>query len=437
MSKLKQANIKPSDPCANAYIAHACVPCDESVCDRDDALTYPTDHAMVKLSCHMAVGDAGNDAGESITWGVADTGASDFLHDTDVNDCLRNPRKSTQSYMTAGKGCIFGDREGELDVTVLNLDHQPHCPPTVDHTFTTTTVKGLGQPLWSLESVFRDQGYDIHLSHGYKKGDYTGMYRPPEGSKYGPESFIPMVYDWQGSGGWRVPYVIKHPETRETDHIALLRAILEQSKIDQSRNAKRAEQLHTYNAFQAQKLERYYWACQAVSQTVSVRVPGERNIRPAFTYGNLRRSKSKNWHDFHSAMAHMGEPDHPCAICDMYKGVAHPRPKHRHGKPRDNRPGHVWHMDLIVMKHRSEEGAKYLLVLTDECTQFIQLIPLFWKTDAVYEIERWIKSLRDHPAFVGFTDYQLVGRIVTDNESVWSPDATKFHEMLHRVTRRC
>ena len=181
MSKLKQANIKPSDPCANAYIAHACVPCDESVCDRDDALTYPTDHAMVKLSCHMAVGDAGNDAGESITWGVADTGASDFLHDTDVNDCLRNPRKSTQSYMTAGKGCIFGDREGELDVTVSNLDHQPHCPPTVDHTFTTTTVKGLGQPLWSLESVFRDQGYDIHLSHGYKKGDYTDMYRPPEG----------------------------------------------------------------------------------------------------------------------------------------------------------------------------------------------------------------------------------------------------------------
>ena len=100
---------------------------------------------------------------------------------------------STTSYQIADGGSITGDLEGDMDVTVLNLDHQPKGPPMSDHTIHTTTVKGLGAPLWSLEAAFRDQGYDIRMSHGYHKSDWTGMYRPPQGHKHGPESFIPMV----------------------------------------------------------------------------------------------------------------------------------------------------------------------------------------------------------------------------------------------------
>ena len=74
---------------------------------------------------------------------------------------------------------------------------------------------------------------------------------------------------------------------------------------------------------------------------------------------------------------------------------------------------------MIVFRERSEEGSKYLIVLTDEATQFYQLIPLYWKSDATYELHRWITALRNHPAFVGFEDYQIIGRITTDNESVW------------------
>ena len=90
-------------------------------------------------------------------------------------------------------------------------------------------------------------------------------------------------------------------------------------------------------------------------------------------------------------------------------------------------------MDMITFRHRSEEGSKFPIVLTDEATQFYQLIPLYWKSDATYELRRWIKALRSHPAFVGFDDYQIIGKIVTDNDPVWSEDCTEFQNMISEI----
>jgi len=73
-----------------------------------------------------------------------------------------------------------------------------------------------------------------------------------------------------------------------------------------------------------------------------------------------------------------------------------------------------------------------MIVLTDEATQFYQLIPLYWKSDATYELRRWIKSVRSHPAFVGL-DYQMIGKIITDNESVWKEDCREFQSMVEKV----
>ena len=128
----------------------------------------------------------------------------------------------------------------------------------------------------------------------------------------------------------------------------------------------------------------------------------------------------------------MGEPDKPCPVCAMFKGAKRPRPKHTEGRPREIRPGHRWHMDLINFRHRSEEGCKYLVILTDEATQFFQFIPLHWKSDAPHEIERWINALRAHPACKG-RPYQVVGNIFTDNESVWDEEASEFQAMVDRV----
>ena len=306
---LKQARVNPSDHCAELDHCTAFAALDQDRNDVPDNTLYPTDFGQAMLS--KAVG-----LEPEVISDVGDSGATNHLIDSKYTSSLYDTVPATTSYLTAGEGVIEGDRQGKQDVSILNLDHQPQCPPSVDHTRSVTTIKGLGSGLWSLNAEFKDQGYDIHLCHGYNKGDFTGMYRPdtPEARRFGPESFIPMVYDTESGGGWRVPYLIRHPGTSDEQHEALLQAVLAQNEADRNPPhwARVAVSKHTYSLEEASALEKYYWACPAVSQTMTVRVPDERTIRPAFTYGGLRRYKNKNWHELHSDWAHMGEPGKPC-----------------------------------------------------------------------------------------------------------------------------
>ena len=160
------------------------------------------------------------------------------------------------------------------------------------------------------------------------------------------------------------------------------------------------------------------------------RVVGERTIRPAWTYGGLKRHKKKGWHSFHCDQGHFGEPGQNCPVCDMFKGIARPLPRHTEGKPREHRPGYLWYLDLIEFRYRSEEGCKWLMVLTDAATQYYQLIPLYWKSDAAYELRRWIRTMRAHPSYVGFDLYGIISAIHTDNESVWAEECTNFTEII-------
>ena len=428
---LKKAHVRPTDQHTklDKCTAFAALGTDEY--DKPcDGLMYPSTFGTAMLSKAVGLGATEMDNG------IADTGATDHLFDSKFSSFMYDTRPATASYQTAGQGSIHGDVTGSMDISVLNLSHHPECPPSVDQTLHVTTVKGLGPSLYSLEAEYRDKGYDIHLSHGYKKGDYTGLYRPntPEAKRYGPESFIPLVYDHEGSGGWRVPFIVRHPSCSDEQHKARLQSVLEQNETETfpSKRVSAALKQHTYSVQKARDLERYYWACPAVSQMISVRVPGERTIRPAFSYGGLRRYKNKTWHQLHSDWAHMGEPGQPCSVCNMFKGAPRNMPKHTKGKPREIRPGHSWHMDMIHFRYRSDEGCKYLVILTDEATQFKQLIPLHWKTDAVSELERWVTALRGHPALQDL-DYVPISHIYTDNESVWDEYATAFNAFVDRT----
>ena len=89
-------------------------------------------------------------------------------------------------------------------------------------------------------------------------------------------------------------------------------------------------------------------------------------------------------------------------------------------------------MDMITFRYRSEEGCKYLIVLTDNTTQFYQLIPLYWKSDATIEIKRWIQAMRGHPALQNLP-YTIISRIITDNDGAWSEDNAEFQAMIDEV----
>ena len=435
---LESAGVTPTDELGSARSCSHILPynCDSEGEDNDDGLMYPMDTDDL---CYNAKSSQGI---QGLTISIGDSGASDNLgeHSTFAS-CINNPMPSHKRYSTAGDGTyIEGVVEGEIDISVLNVDSQPKCSSDWANASTTiTTVRGLGESLFSLEAWYRDQGYDTHLSHGYHKGDYTGLYRPPErvqqktlGKVFGPESFIPMVYNWKGQGGWKVPYVIRRPGSTDEQHKALLKSILDSERQGQCRKTQQILHANTYTQDKAQMLERFYYACPAVSEQLVVRTQGERNIRPAFTYGGLRRHKGSKWHDLHSNMAHLGEPGKPCTICSMYKGESRRMPKHRDGKPREARPGHTWYMDMITFRHRSEEGCKYTIVLTDSTTQFYQLIPLYWKSDATFEIRRWIRSMRGHPALKNLS-YGMISRIITDNDGAWSEDNAEFQAMIDEV----
>ena len=91
-----------------------------------------------------------------------------------------------------------------------------------------------------------------------------------------------MVYNWNGSGGWRIPYVVKRPGSDPAQHIESLKSLMEENRVDMCKLAAKAARSFELTESQAQQLEAYYWACPAVSQQVvatiimvqgSVRVP--------------------------------------------------------------------------------------------------------------------------------------------------------------------
>ena len=448
---LQHAGIPRIDPinpssCGEGRGMSAFIEADNDNEYHDDGLTYPCEchqqHALVvkHRSCYEAKGMTFSDDNEEkvtsvadyIIAGLGDTGASDHLQDSYNNDFLRNTERSGQRYDTASATPIIGDLIGDMDITVLNLDNQPDCPSYVDHTIRVTTIEGLGvdEGLFSLDAEYRDNGFDVNLTHGYNHEDRTGLYRP-KGTGKGPERFIPMQYGYNGQSGWRVPYVVKKPGVTDSQHYALVEAMLAQGKRD---NRARKARPHVLHAFVGNELERtLHDDPRVVEQYVShVADDDDRDIRSTFTYGGLRRNRAKNWHEVHTHWAHLGDPHGPCAICDMFKGAARHRSKNNPGRVRDTARGRTWHLDMIVFKERSEEGSKYLLVITEDTSQFKQLIPLYWKSDAVPELKRWIKQMRSHPAYAGIS-HQIVGKIITDNESVWSEDASAFQAMIDEL----
>ena len=141
---------------------------------------------------------------------------------------MYDTKPSGKSYATAGSDdsgnnqIIKGVVTGKADISVLNLGQQPQCEEWSDQTIQVHTIKDLGTPLYSLDAEYGEEGYDIHLTHGYGEGDFTGLYRPEGVHEGKPESRIPMVYNWNGSGGWRIPYVVKRPGSDPAQHIKVL-----------------------------------------------------------------------------------------------------------------------------------------------------------------------------------------------------------------------
>ena len=168
-SMLEKAEVEPTDhtirgleqPAHSEWLYPITDPSENELDDqdKDDCLSYPCDHCNVAMSARI-------DRGEEIVSGLADSGATDHIHDADqFNPYLINSKPSSVRFETAGCGQIRAEKEGDMEVSYLNLDHYPRFPDIIDEKLHTVTVKGLGHsPLFSLEKEYRDNGYDVYLA---------------------------------------------------------------------------------------------------------------------------------------------------------------------------------------------------------------------------------------------------------------------------------
>ena len=89
------------------------------------------------------------------------------------------------------------------------------------------------------------------------EGDFTGLCRPEGVHEGKPESRIHMVYNWNGSGGWRIPYVVKRPGSDPAQHIESLKSLMEENRVDMCKLAANAARSFELTESQAQQLEAY------------------------------------------------------------------------------------------------------------------------------------------------------------------------------------
>ena len=387
-------------------------------------------------------------------YACADSGATSTLVDHDTyKDYITDPIRKTVEFETASPDGIKTILKGTMHVSIINLNAKGDESKWTEHALTVYTVKDFGEEstLWSITSEFEDKGFDIDLNHGYYHGDrHPGLYRPDPstqreklGRSHGPKTFIPCYLNFDGNAGFTIPFVTREPMSTDEEHASRLHAILKRVKPRHAHKTfSSAKPPLLYSQQEAAILERELFhhiaktatngkegkLTSTVRKQVVVRTEGERNIRPAFSFGNLTKWKGR-WHVFHDHFAHLGEPHANCKICDMFKGAPRRISKHKVGKPHENRPGYSWHMDMINLRHTSLEGCRYLIVVTCEACDFKQLLPLSRKSDATREMRRWIEKLRVHPAFHE-CPYKPVSKILTDNAGEWSEECKDFSQVI-------
>ena len=427
MATLMEAGINPSPPD---------MPLESSVQlldpNNEDPLLNRDDVFEAHFAGEVLVGSADSalvctDAQLTALTGIADSGCTELLMHNSINHLLTNSKQSNICFKTAEAKFFKADRSGRLALTVMNVEAQPSCDDWVDLNWDVVTASMGNQNLWGLAPLYHKEELNVSLQHPGVHGSFTGLWR--DKSRHKPALRVPMSTLPDGKG-WTVVYIIRDPGHDDDTHRARVRETL---RFEREKREIVTNDYPEYNANQASTVMSYHWACTAVTQQLTQRVEGERDIRPAFTYGGSKRLKAASWKTRHHDHGHLGEPHAPCVICDMFKGPAMRVPKHTYGRPREHRPGYLWYMDLMTFRHRSEEGSKHLLGLTEGGPSgAVQLIPIVFKSDLVYEIHRWIVLLRSHPAFVDI-HYALISVIITDNESVWSEEAKDFRIMLSSI----
>jgi site-specific DNA-cytosine methylase len=337
---------------------------------------------------------------------MVDTGASGSLSFTDIEHYLQQSVPSQYSIAVAKGGATMrGSRDGYLPIFVLNTAKQPGFKDQTALDLNTTTVKDLRTELFSLDQPYRHGKFNVLLRQPDFESGVNELYRPATSDT--PEVRIPLRYDYTGTGGWWIDYIL-HSQPSAAHQTLLQRHHEDMLQSNTEANAARLhhftystdtardlyEQIRCHSAVKStvvaidSDVTRVIAQIMAQTATITARHPDERNIK--CVKAGLKHGREKlPIKLFHRRYGHIGNCDDTCDICKMIKGCM--RHIYKTVDPyRDTRPAHTWSMDTITFSHRSQAGSKYATVLRCKATGVIKVLPLYLKSDIVTQFEQWV-----------------------------------------------
>jgi site-specific DNA-cytosine methylase len=353
-----------------------------------------------------------------------DSGANGSLNHRDVESYLIDSVKSAVYITVADGGGMKGYVDGKLKCMVVNTANHKGFPEQTPMEFSTTTTSGLAMELLSFDEFYRD-GWGVHLRPPDIEGGVCEMYRPKRNNIAAAN--VPLRYDWDGSGGFYLDYILK--KWIKAEHQSLLAATFQDNFFANSAFGRSQVKYLDVKEVRAMADTK----SKDVVEVIIGQMDNDYDIRGV--KAGLRSNKSKlSELDFHKLYGHLGFCP-GCKVCSMSKGASR-RIKVKVDPHRETRPGHTWCMDTVTMSHRSEKGNKFLTVLRCEASNKFKLFCHYLKSDIRDMIETWIQETRADPAFHD-TPYKMVSRIKLDNAGEWSLECNEWQAMVKELGVDC
>ena len=215
------------------------------------------------------------------------------------------------------------------------------------------------------------------------------LYRAPRDGQ--PAIHIPLRYDYRGSGGWYLDYVIGgnlDEESRVAHSLLMMRHHDDLSEFHSE--ARVADVMRNSYTKEASKgFIKEIMAHDAVKRTVIgtpetgpngpiiiARHRDEKSVKGVKS--NMKKDKQKiSFMEFHRKYGHLGlASDKACDVCRMVKGSCR-RIMKKHVPYKETRVGFAFSLDMVTFSHRSMQGSKYGMIFRCMATGYLAILPLY------------------------------------------------------------
>ena len=337
-----------------------------------------------------------------------DSGANISLFYNDIEDQLRNKKKSNTRINIANDDYMDGAFEGDLIMTVGSNGGKRHTRKMM---VGVTTASQLSRELFSIDHGYQHDNLNVLLvqpnfSVTCTNCGYDNELGGPQ-MRYGNEKeVIPLRYNYCEGGFW-LDYDIS------CDNHAGYKCKWRANSIEEVKTAPEYEPC--FNRQQTMMIADRCYAHSGVTEIVVAQHPDDREFRGVKS-GLRHKKQMLTAKQFHELFGHLGSCP-GCLLCIDVKGCMR-RIYKIIDKHRELRPAHTWVLDTVTWSHRSRCGCKYMAVMRDMASSAIYVFCLFVKNEIREQLAAWITKLRSRPEFQGLS-YQPMANIITDNAGEW------------------